>query len=455
MQIFVIGVGKTLAIDIESTTTVDELTMLIQDRTGLRPQMQSLYKGIKSIYPMNITCNPTLHSFGIASGDTISIKIRVQPKPEPKVIKGPIIVGCQSKNLNPIFHKYDSEFWIAKVYKNPMHLAQVPPFFRNDKTVVQVAVLKNWNSLQFASINLLSDPIFLVELAKQYNHQNNLPLECCGVNFLDYVSKPESKPTLQSMQHDSNFVMQLIEQNQIQAYTSATRSVQKDILGHVCSFIIQKMDQRNERKTPSPRLQLQLFHTPEEFNCVVKIAFCSHRFELLDLVSTRCLQEITKQLSTNMSKENRISLHYSMISSVSVWFNASTYCMNRVEWCTAMLLSLLVASENHTIYQALSRIGRKAILSIKSQDLLRFHLCHRQQNVRTFIVGYAEYDPLKYESEAKTRAETNVDTQMTVSQLSFSIGLAPTILRADSFVMLKYVCLFFVASFFCCEACNM
>jgi hypothetical protein len=384
-QIFVTGHSKTLAISLGIAATVTELSLLIEDRTGIPVECQSLFYGGKRLHAENATVS----SFAVSSGDTVMLNIR-SPPPQPEDL-GMSLQEC-----------------IELVTETPLALQRVHNSFKNTKQVVRAAVLSDWKSLAFCSKELLSDTTFLISLAKSIqvkvglkppamsihatpttessntststNQGNNtLTFSSTDVNFLSCISSRQlnDHSTTKLLHEDPSFIMDLVRHDQINAYAYASIHCKDIILHEFCHLYLSRMYLHGRNPYCTGALIPELFQTTEELVEVINITcnlfpnqpgIAHRRFELFDLVSKECLQNITnKNLSELTPGHGFFGLGHGFYSVPNFYLYATDHAWNRVEWSNAVLSSLITSNNgNAAIYLALKKIGNKSLLKTLS-----------------------------------------------------------------------------------------
>ena len=481
-QIFVTGHSKTLAISLGTATTVAELSLKIQDRSGIPPECQILFYGGKRL----CTENATVSSFAVSSGDTVMLNIRMPP-PQPENL-GMSLQEC-----------------IKLVTETPLALQCVHNSFKNSKQVVRIAVVNDWKSLAFCGKELLLDPTFLMSLAKSILIQHVNTVSKKGQNYAHGgrsrkninvpLGTPTTKPsstststnpsnTLNFSSTDVNstfsstdlscissihlskllhaapsFVIGLVKHDQINAYASASYHCKKVILQEFCHLYLSRMYLHGRNPYCTGALIPEMFQTTEELVEVIKIT-CTlferlpvgyhQRFELLDLVSKECLQNITnKNLSELTPGHGIFGLgRHGFYSVPNFYLYATDHAWNRVEWSNAVLSSLITSNNgNAAIFLALLKIGKTAL--VKTVSFLKQYYATRFD--KTFFLDYIGFrNDFRQRNETlpcppmsggfrkgfRQRNETLPYPPMSGDEIDRILGLAAPYLLVDPLVML-------------------
>jgi len=473
-QIFVTGHWKTLAISIGSTTTVTELSLIIQDRTGIPPECMSLFNGGKRLYAEN---DRTVSSFAVSSGDTVMLNIRMPP--------------AQPEDLGMSLQEC-----IKLVTETPLALQCVHNSFKNSKQVVRIAVVNDWKSLAFCSKELLLDPTFLMSLAKSILIQHVNTVSKKGQNYAHGgrsrkninvplgtpTTKPSSTSTstnpsntlnfsstdlscissihLSKLLHAApSFVIGLVKHDQINAYASASYHCKKVILQEFCHLYLSRMYLHGRNPYCTGALIPEMFQTTEELVEVIKIT-CTlferlpvgyhQRFELLDLVSKECLQNITNINVSELTPGHGIFGlgRHGFYSVSNFYLYATDHAWNRVEWSNAVLSSLLAShSGNAAIFLALLKIGKTAL--VKTVSFLKQYYATRFD--KTFFLDYIGFrNDFRQRNETlpcppmsggfrkgfRQRNETLPYPPMSGDEIDRILGLAAPYLLVDPLVIL-------------------
>lgn len=450
-QIFVSGHWKTLAISLSTATTVAELSLKIQDRTGIPPECQSLFHGGKRLYAEN---DPTVSSFAVSSGDTVILNIRMPPPQQEDV--GMSLQEC-----------------IELVTETPLALENLPNSFKNSKQIVRIAVVNDWKSLAFCSEELLLEPTFLMSLAKLIQLQissrsmgeqnvplgtsttepfstststkptNTLNFSSTDVNFLSCISSTFSLTDLSSMSSIQlskflhgvpSFVIGLVKHDQINAYASASDHCKQVIFQEFCQLYLSRMYLHGRNPYRTGALIPEMFQTTEELVQVIKIT-CTlferlpvgsrQRFELLDLVSKKCYQNITNiNLSELTPGHGIFGLGHGFYSVPNFYLYATDHAWNRVEWSKAVLSSLIASnSGNDAIFLALLKIGKTAL--VKTVSFLKQYYARRFD--KTFFLDYIGF---------RQSNKTLPCSPMSGDEIDRILGVAAPYLLVDPLVML-------------------
>jgi len=174
----------------------------------------------------------------------------------------------------------------------------------------------------------------------------------------------------------------------------------------------------------------ELFQTTEELVEVINITcnlFSTRlrvRFELFDLVSKECLQNITnKNLSELTPGHGFFGLGHGFYSVPHFYLYATDHAWNRVEWSNAVLSSLITSNNgNAAIYLALKKIGKKSL--VKTVSFLKQYYAKRFD--KTFLWDYIGFRQSN-ESFCPPMSEDEIDR---------TLGLAAPYLLVDPLVML-------------------